>query len=161
MKIGIVGPEESKWTEEQKLKAKLRIRILLQFGTLERKARFSRKFKDITLVSGGCDGIDTWAEQIADELGIKKLIFKPEVNQWPDKYIQTLPVGSTKSRFVGYRTRNIQIAKAFDIGYCIVPSDPNLYCKHHKTYGHPSNGGCWTILHGNEKLGKEVHLIVV
>lgn len=211
IKIGIVGPEEPRWKPKQIPRAKdaiydifygLPIEVLGNRvgGNYEiAKLWTEGREREITLVSGGCKkgGSDIWAEDVADELGIKKEIYPPEVNQWPDKIgcpnnpnhriacsegcnhsaVSHIPREGelwdcldeeaswekqvVLKRYKGYRSRNIQIAVAFDLGYCVVPSDLNLYCKHHKTFGHPSNGGCWTILHGNEKLGKEVHLIVV
>lgn len=48
----------------------------------------------------------------------------------------------------GYRSRNIQIAKACDVLYCIEPK------------GNPSRGGRWTM-NKAKKLGKEIHLVVI
>ena len=196
MKIGIVGAEESKWTEEQKIRAKKVIKGLLHGYTVDGLVRFSKSNKpiffamarrcEIILVSGHCHkkGVDIWAEDNADELGIEKEIYPAEVHQWPDKTVRVcrtcgelkegLDEVVTHDALVnmyhphywklktkkGYRTRNIQVAETFNIGYCIVPYNPKAYCKHHKQYGHPSNGGCWTIKYA-EKLGKETHLVLI
>ena len=121
-------------------------------------------------------GVDIWAEEIADELGIKKEIYPAEVNQWNDKNI----IGRTgmcdseglQKTLKGYRSRNIQIAEACDVLYCLVPfryTSPNyedvkfnndLRCIHCKKSRHPTNGGCWTMKCA-KKLGKEVHLVVI
>lgn len=39
----------------------------------------------VTVVSGGARGVDTWAEEIADELKIPKIIFKPDWNKYGKK----------------------------------------------------------------------------
>ena len=191
-KIGIVGPEESKWTPEQIPKVKQWI-----------KNMFHALGFDNVLVSGHCPkgGVDIWSEEIADELGIKKEIYPAEVNQWNDKVIidaksydehiitGAFHVIARSKRLKGYRSRNIQIAEACDILYCIVPctcspkeedhpkftkeleemgigwiySDKPITfykCKHCKKWGHPTNGGCWALLKAKE-LDKETHLVVI
>lgn len=129
-------------------------------------------------------GVDTWAEIIATRLGIQKEIYPVEVRQWADKVVESpekvvqgvfIPKGSCKTTFKGYRSRNIQIAKALDFGYCIVPHvslpqgfditipetlSKKFACFHCHEVGHPTNGGCWTMQHAN-KLGKETHLVVI
>ena len=198
MKIAIVGPEESKWTEEQIPKVKCAIAQILDFAKNRRGlARHDGIMKWITndfppyfgfyswnnckfigeveviLVSGHCPkgGVDIWAEEVADELSIKKEIYPAEVNQWEDKIhdYDTLPI-----RQKGYHSRNIQIAKACDVLYCFVPNthsnlsrtmyveilSKNQYCIHCKIPDHPTNGGCWTMKYA-KKLGKEVHLVVI
>jgi len=139
----------------------------------EIKATFIDGF---TLVSGHCPkgGMDIWAEEIADELGITKEIYRPEINQWNDKGLtygindDCTPLEVAK----GYKSRNIQIAKACDVLYCIVPKKPDYdpeyaaycsqsHCNHCNQWGHPTNGGCWTKRYAKEKLGKETHLVVI
>ncbi len=185
VKIAIVGPEESKWTEEQKAKAKAEIsKIFFKWlkgyhfeeydysGFPGFKTKYD--FEDITLVSGHCPkgGIDLYAEEMADELGIQKEIYPAEVNQWEDvvNYDKGFPKNGiiSISRMKGYKSRNIQIAEACNILYCIVPkryvdagpSAESDYCKHCKEWGHPTNGGCFT-LEWTKKLNKETHLIVI
>ena len=160
--------------------------------------------KTITLVSGHCPkgGVDIWAEEIADVLGIKKEIYPAEVNQWNDKVIidpksydehiitGAFHVIARMKKLKGFRSRNIQIAEACDVLYCIVPRtlpqpsgndfSEKLYkllrptfkdaqkerikgqafCKHCNQFGHPTNGGCWTMKYA-KKLGKETHLVVI
>ena len=190
MKVAIVGPEESKWPTDLKRKAKNVITTLLTrhafcetladepFADTSREVDWSK----ITLVSGHCPkgGVDIWAEEISDQLGIKKEIYTPEVNQWEDKInkipfnkneVEEYQIDTTELEFdgyyyyriyrqKGYRSRNIQIAKVCDVLYCIVPHIPSATCRHCKIEGHPTNGGCWTMKYA-EKLGKEVHLEVV
>lgn len=192
MKIAIVGPEESKWTEEQRAKVKRKIGDIFEEHGRHFDADNEMWIYDSTLVSGHCHkgGVDVWAEDIADVMSIKKEIYPAEINQWPDgsmciccgeilSYTDEESITMhTKSRdgdwnntkrLKGYRSRNIQIAKACDVLYCLVPHvvkdapfDEKLspYCKHCETIGHPSNGGCWTMKHA-KKLGKETHLVVI
>ena len=80
IRIGIVGSQEDKWTEEQKVKAIREIGNIFVnhqrgFITLGQDDCMY-DFSNIILVSGHCPkgGVDIWAEEIADELGIKKEI---------------------------------------------------------------------------------------
>jgi len=71
---------------------------------------------------------------------------------------------------MGYRSRNIKIAEACDVLYCIVPKvmvgfnvvpyNRKCYCTHCGEWGHPNNGGCWTMKYA-KKIGKETHLVVI
>ena len=187
MKLAVVGPSAEKWKPEQIQKVKREIKNILYF-----------KIPEPILISGHCPkgGVDILAEEIADELGIKKEIYPAEINQWPDgsKCLccgEILPFTNkelitkhTKSklgdwnntkRLKGFRSRNIQIAEACDVLYCIVPktfdavktctwtgsqNNKQIFCNHCKMYGHPTNGGCWTMKYAR-KLGKETHLIVI
>ena len=171
VKIAIVGPELSKWPKDKIEKVKQKIHGLLVYTIID-DGQYDSKGNYMgppILVSGHCPkgGVDIWAENIADELVIEKQIFKPEVNQWNDKALDDLHGG----KFVayGYKTRNIKIAEACDVLYCIVPricdAEPYKdsmmsYCVHCKTCGHPTNGGCYTAKIA-KKLGKEVHIIVI
>jgi len=135
IKIAIVGADESKWTKEQKEKVKEIIRTILRIesGKLtigEIEIDFNL---DITLISGHCPkgGVDIWAEEIADELGIPKEIYAPK-----------------KESRCWYRKRNMKIASACDILYCIEPK------------GRKISGGLWTLEYA-KKLGKEVHFIEI
>ena len=139
IKIAIVGCEENEWKPEQIPKVKQWI-----------KNMFHALGFDNVLVSGHCPkgGVDIWAEEIADELGIKKEIYPAEVNQWNDKKSKDIFVcnfdgctfeGSegeiykhsdetghmcinvSNKILKGYRSRNIQIAEACDVLCCIVP----------------------------------------
>ena len=208
MKLAVVGPSAEKWTPEQIPKVKQWI-----------KNMFHALGFDNVLVSGH-DFIGKIAEEIADELGIKKEIYPAEINQWPDgseclccgdilpftdeeqitKHTKSKLGGwNNTKRLKGYRSRNIQIAKACDVLYCIVPRvekpksfdehisfgtykflpiqskdlmTENYFCFHchsqpdsmktgfSKGWGHPTNGGCWTMKY-TKKLGKETHLVVI
>ena len=190
MKIGIVGSEEPKWTEEQKPKAKEEIRGIFARSAMalaeKRNCSSDDQFlvgmldslvhyQDLILVSGHCHkgGIDIWAEEIADALGIKKEIYPAEVNQWSDKRpIQnTIPVSVDLK---GYRSRNIQIVRSCDILYDIEPAKSCRYC-HGLGEGDyrlfigtcprcegdgAYSGGTWTMKYAR-KLGKKNHKVVI
>jgi len=78
-------------------------------------------------------GVDTLAEISADREGIQKDIKRPEVHQWHNRTISwsqreectNIIHGDDRDGFAhrhfGYQTRNIQIAEACDILYCISP----------------------------------------
>jgi len=175
IKIGIVGPEELKWSERQKTEVKMKINQIFNSYDCEQNPndRFFT-YKNLVLVSGHCPkgGVDIWAEEIADELGIQKEIYPVEVERWGDYEDWTRNEVGAKDIVVrkGYRSRNIQIAEACDILYCIVPFKLNSYCYHHKPKlhgenklegkNHPSNGGCWTKKY-TKKIGKQTYLIVI
>jgi hypothetical protein len=190
VRIAIVGSQEDKWIKEQIVKAKNEIFFILaeHAKQIDGTAGIYNNDYDwsvLTLVSGHCPkgGVDIWAEDIANELGISKEIYEQEVNQWEDEIgnletIGVCPVDHTKidlskhncNRLIGFKTRNKQIAQACDILYCIVPMryvgfnaesyPPQLYCKHCKVWKHPTNGACWTMKE-TKKLGKETHLVVI
>jgi hypothetical protein len=141
MRVGIVGSQEAKFTQLGKERA-----LQLIWEILAPDAAL--------LVSGHCHlgGIDIWAEEIADDAGLEKLIFPPKELSWEK----------------GYKPRNLQIARASDIVHCItVKQLPEgfkgprfLYCYHCRTEGHVKNGGCWTM-HRAIALGKQGHLHVI
>lgn len=66
--IGIVG--------SRKRSQKYTIRCILR--------KFQSEYP-ITLVSGGAKGIDTEAEQVADKLGIPKIIYRPNYVEYAQK----------------------------------------------------------------------------
>jgi hypothetical protein len=171
-KIAIVGPQEDKWTEEQKRKAKDKIYDLIKHANMPNwggdswfhfRAEQGIEFlENTTLVSGHCPkgGIDIFAEEIADELGVKKEIFEPEVEQWEDLIV------TEGKNLIGYKTRNILIAEDCDIIYCIVPYNPIKTCYHHKgteePTRHPHNGGCWTMNYCRKNFpNKHTELIII
>ncbi len=124
MRVGIVGHEAKKFTAETEVKAREIIRSLLSEGDI--------------LVSGGCHlgGIDIWAEEEADKLGLKKEIHHPARMRWEG----------------GFKERNLKIARTSDIVHCIVIAEYSDdykgmrfdYCYHCHTTDHIKSGGCWT-----------------
>ena len=138
MIAGIVGSEAAKFTPETEILARAVIRQILTQTHIT------------GLSSGHCHlgGVDIWAEEEADALGIPKerqFIFPPHNLFWA----------------TGYKPRNIQIATASAEMHCItikeLPPDYKgmrfLYCYHCKTKDHIKSGGCWTA-HYAQKLGK-------
>ena len=55
------------------------------------------RLKPTEIISGGAEGVDTFAEEVANELGLKKTIFLPEKKCWEF-----------------FKKRNIQIANECD-----------------------------------------------
>ena len=132
MKVGIVGHEAKKFTPETEAKARDIIQSILMGGP-----QSSHQANDI-LVSGGCHlgGIDIWAEEEADKIGLEKEIYLPVIKRWEG----------------GFKQRNLQIVNASDIVHCIVVAEypPEYvgmkfdYCYHCHTTDHIKSGGCWT-----------------
>jgi len=159
MKIAIVGADERKWNKEQKKRAKHKIQeIFCKYGiphwASNKEFIHHWDWSKITLISGGCHrrGVDIWAEEIANKLGIKKEIYPAEVHQWEDKEVFDKDWDCGATALVhhqrGYRSRNIEIAEACDILFDIEPKG--------RTHG----GGIWTMDYA-KKLGKEVYQIVI
>lgn len=179
LKIAIVGPEESKWNNLEVSKANVQMKVNYIFNNHQFNFSLTEDMPDneIMLISGGCPkgGVDIWAEEVANMMGIPKIIYKPEVNRWEDEVgnldtIGVCPLDHTKidltnhncNRLIGYKSRNIKIAKECDILYCIVPYRLYEYCTHHSPFNltHPKNGGCWTMEQAR-KFGKEVYLVEI
>src|SRR5689334_14188453 len=129
MNIGIVGSEAAKFTPLGEARAKRAILEILQPSTPPTQlVNFIPRPENV--VSGHCHlgGIDIWAEEIADSLWIPKLIFPPANLRWEG----------------GYKQRNLEIAKASDIVYCLtIDKFPDTYtgmkfpyCYHCKTADH-------------------------
>jgi hypothetical protein len=139
--VGIVGSEGAKFTALGERHARNYIRSLL--------AR-----PDVVAVSSGhchLGGIDIWAEEVADELELEKLIFPPKFRGWE-----------------AYKKRNLQIARASTEVHCItIATYPPHYdgmrfdfCYHCGTDEHVKSGGCWTVKQAR-RMGKSgfVHVI--
>jgi hypothetical protein len=140
MKIGIVGSEQAKFTKKTERFARESIRYMLNK-------------KDI-VISGECHlgGVDSYAREVAEELGLKFIGYAPKNRSWAS----------------GYKPRNIKIAEASDLVICITLRKlPKKYkgmkfdlCYHCGTKDHVKSGGCWTMKYAKE-LGKETRLIVI
>jgi len=110
--------------------------------------------KPTAISSGACHlgGIDDFAERAATYYGLEKTIFEPKTLSWSN----------------GYKPRNLQIAEASDVVYCItVKTLPASYdgmrfklCYHCGTSDHIKSGGCWTVKQA-KKLGKRGVIIVL
>ena len=147
MLLGIVGSAADKFTPETELKARQEvIKLLSSLGPLD------------CVVSGKCPegGIDIWAIEEAEKLGIQTIEYPPKVFEWER----------------GYKPRNIQIAKASDKVVCLsvlkLPPDykgmTHLKCYHHDDEPdfkpHVKSGGCWTTKYARS-LGKPTELIII
>lgn len=149
MIVGIVGSEHVKFGANAMVQA------------FEHLRRIIGDPKVTGVSSGHCHlgGIDVWAEEVAKDYGKfdPKLIFPPKYPSWE----------------AGYKPRNIQIAEASDIVYCIVPDKlPSDYkgmrfecCYHCRRHVEPStnhvkSGGCWTMHYARE-IDKRGELIIV
>jgi hypothetical protein len=124
-------------------------------------------------------GADIWSEEVADKLGLQKEVHYPQVNNWPSMWkCRECGLEHTSSNYIfshqtrlhgieeapielkGFKARNIDLAEAVNVCYCLVPDISTAFCSHHQVYGHPTNGGCWTLITA-ENAGKEVHLIAI
>lgn len=132
MRVGLVGNGSNKFTSIGEQRARHAIRAALGHSTV--------------MVSGHSPvgGIDIWAEEEAEKLGIALDLKVPEIHQWN-------PTG------YGYKARNQDIAASSDVLYVILAdSYPEDYsgmrfdlCYHCARMGrdpkdHVKSGGCWT-----------------
>ena len=135
-KVGFVGNGTDKFTGQGEARALTLIADLLYVDT------------DAIVVSGHSPvgGIDIWAEDLANQLGMETDIKVPTVHQWNPK------------EGYGYKARNLDIAKESNTLHIIVASGyPEDYsgrvfsnCYHCGTEDHVKSGGCWT---GKKALG--------
>jgi len=148
--------------------------MFLEEGLLQRVKHDEERHQLIEVYDKG--GVDTWAEIIATELGIKKEIYPAEVNQWEDKKVLLFGGGVIKHK--GYRSRNIQIAEVCNVLYDIEPKGSCEHCGGRGfTSKHPNfllygkrcrichgtgvySCGTWTLNYA-KKFGKEVHQVVI
>ena len=136
MNVGIVGHAAEKFTLQSAMMAKNTIRSILNPGDV--------------VVSGHSPmgGIDIWAEDVANEMGLRTEIFEPKQHTWEGTY--------------GFKKRNIDIALHSDIVHVIVVDSlpPGFTgkrfkrCYHCDTDEHVKSGGCWTGWEAR-KLGKK------
>lgn len=143
MRVGIVGSEAAKFTEETKGYA---------FEYLARLYKGDTRVT--TVLSGACHlgGVDRWAVELAEAFGIPCIEYPPANLRWND----------------GYRPRNILIARGSDEVICITVKEfpPDYkgmrfpYCYHCKTDSHIKSGGCWTTKYARS-LGKPTRTVVI
>lgn len=131
--IGIVGSEAAKFTPETEAKARRIILSLLQQ-------------EGVTGVSSGAchlGGIDLWAQEIGESLGLATFIYLPKTHSWA----------------TGYKPRNLQIVNVSDEVHCITLKRlPDNYkgmrfdkCYHCNATDHVKSGGCWTMQQARKK----------
>jgi len=186
MKIGIVGNGSDKFNAIQEKAVRRYInRILLEILVND----------DIpTLVSGHSmlEGIDIWSEQEWDAADCPKDIQAPETEDWddqwkcikcgddsPDSDEHFCPKGGVceYKLYIGYKTRNLAIAKISDVTYVILSTkypDSFTGMKFGKCYHcegvkspwqsqhpwHVKSGACWTGLRAHE-FGHQVVFVFV
>lgn len=147
MKIGIVGSGADKFTLKSEIEAKKIIsKLLISEPYIENPV----------LVSGHSPvgGIDIWAEEYANSIGIFSDLKIPKQHTWNAEY--------------GYKQRNLDIAKDSDeVHVIVVDKYPKDYkgmrfdlCYHCKSKDHIKSGGCWTGLQA-QKLGKKVYWHII
>ena len=96
--------------------------------------------------------IDIWAEEIADEMGIEKFIYKPDVFSWSGRIISGI-------WHDGFKDRNLKIVLKSDVVYNIslseYPSEFDgmkfTHCYHCNINDHVKSGGCWTAKKAKEE----------
>jgi hypothetical protein len=133
MILGIVGPEQSAWTQVGSLFARQAIRDLLLTGL----------YAGVT--SGACHkgGVDIWAREEAELLGLPVKEYPPKDHGWQ-----------------WYKQRNQLIAKLADHVVCIAPSREHQQCRYCETDDHQQSGGCWTLRYARQ-IGKRTDLVVI
>ena len=142
MIVGIVGSEKIKFTPVGEAAAKKLIWQILSPDIV------------VEVVSGKCHlgGIDIWAAEIGQKLGLIVTEYAPKNQSWEG----------------GYKLRNLKIASRSDVVYCItVDRLPDDYdgmrfklCYHCNTKSHVKSGGCWTMKQAI-RMGKQGVLHVV
>jgi len=135
MKIAIVG--SSHLTKEEEIKTR---RYCEEIFSKKRELD-----KELVLISGGANGVDSIAENVAGDYAIRTEIYKPE-----------------KQETDYYRERNEKIAEACDVLYSITLPVKKTECYHCEkmTPRHERTGGCWTGKMARDK-GKGVFIIIL
>lgn len=130
MKIGIVGNAADKFTPKTRRWARHAIRDVI------------KEYSPTHVISGGCHlgGVDDWAVEIAEKLGVETIIHQPKTRSWTG----------------GYRPRNLRIAADSDIVVCVVAAKyPKKFderrfesCYHCQLRRPPhcKSGGCYTAM---------------
>ena len=106
-------------------------------------AQKSKHGDKLVIVSGGAEGIDQMTEELCEAHNIEMKVIEAPAEQWPD-------IGFGESRKIGYKTRDIQVAKMcckiFNIVAkpCMLDEVPKWEqeCHHCKTKDHQRSGGC-------------------
>lgn len=143
MILGVVGHEQEKFTPDVEMRARAIIRAEIAIRNPTR------------IVSGGCHlgGVDVWAEEIANELGVPMTVYAPTKLAWSGKG--------------GFKERNLRIANDADLVLCVVVKElPLNYrgmrfagCYHCAGFGipfHVKSGGCWTAWRAKEGVWRIV-----
>ena len=140
MKVGIVGSSSADTPEQY-------ARVLDYVKSLKQQHG-----DNLTIISGGAEGIDSFAKKAAIELGIpddRIIIFPPKQEGWD-----------------GYKQRNIQIAMEADmvVSFALPSKNKEDKCYHclkfNRDGDHEKTAGCWTA---NKAmiLRKQIKIIVL
>ena len=131
-KLGIVGHAAEKFTPETETLAR---RAMYDFAVMGHP-----HLEAIVSGHSPMGGIDWWAEELAEVLGVEMIIHAPLGNSWGEPG--------------GYRDRNLRIAEDSDRVLCVVVKElpPEFEgmrfagCYHCKGRNpqHVKSGGCWT-----------------
>ena len=185
MKIGIVGADETKWSDTAK--PKLVIHSIIDHARcnhlMKENGDIGDTFSgDAVIVSGHCPkgGVDIWAEEQAIRLGISMEIKHP-ICTHPDSkryareifhdHLVEIQMENKHYWLYHYRPRNIQIVQAVDVLYTISPKcicdegfipavGEDILCEKCKGTDRVYNGGEWTGNYAKE-LGKNVIFITI
>ena len=104
---------------------------------------------NVVIISGGAEGVDKIAIEIAKKLGYETQVYSPKKKKWEPP---------TKD---GYKARNTQIANECNELFCIALPYHNMKCYHHKKpENHQKTAGCFT-LNIAKTQNKPVELIVI
>ena len=140
-KVAIVGTSKIRTREEENdIRDSITV-ILKKYSALNTK-----------VISGGAEGVDSIAVNIAEMHGFDTQVFLPKIKKWEPP---------TKD---GYKSRNIQIANECNELFCIALPYRLTKCYHHsdneKIREHENTAGCFT-LNIAKTQNKPVELIVI
>src|SRR3990172_10700393 len=89
---------------------------------------------NVVIISGGAEGVDKIAIEIAKKLGYETQVYSPKKKKWEPP---------TKD---GYKARNTQIANECNELFCIAAPYHHVKCYHHeKPQDHEKTAGCFTL----------------
>lgn len=133
MKIAIVGTSKITDREEQHVR-QLCSEILGHYMS-----------PNCVIISGGAEGVDQIALDVAKSLGLRIKEYLPNRRSWEF-----------------FKKRNTHIANECDRLYCITTKVKTEKCYHHftKPQDHQKTAGCWTLKIAKE-LGKFTKLFVI
>lgn len=133
MKIAIVGTSKITDREEQHVR-QICSAILEQYNS-----------PNNIIISGGAEGVDQIALDVAKNIGFEIKEFLPNRRNWES-----------------FKKRNQHIANECDKLYCITTPVKTIKCYHHftKPQDHQKTAGCWTLQKAKE-LGKFSKLFII
>lgn len=129
IKLGIVGSSKATYSDYDS--------VMLNVKSI------MNNYDVVEIVSGCANGIDSIAERVANDLGIKFVPFPPAYK------------GKT-----AYFLRNKQIAEYSDIVICFALKYTGKPCYHCNLSTHDKTAGCWTANYAKRK-GKKTELFII